>query len=179
MLQTILLNYQCYGSIDTSDLDYTGTNSEIRRENERKQLEEFERQLIEKEREMKEREKRNEEEKKKIEKERRKMEEEILKRCEEIRKEKERIEEEARKRKIEIDILDKKIDSWGGVAKEGGYSALSGALLAFGGIGLFSLCPPLAFSFFVGGYFIGGVGFSCMALGGLGALVNKIEKELK
>jgi hypothetical protein len=96
----------------------------------------------------------------------------------ELKKKEEALYEEARKKKINIDKLDKIIDKCGNVAEAGGTGVAGGVLVTLGGAALTTICPiagPMVMSFGLG--LIGGGGISVAGAGVL-ALGAKIKKEI-
>ena len=208
ILKKLLLDDQIYKNkpIDTSNLDISGENAKKREENEKheidllkKKIEEInlqkkaeeqkkkkleeeikmnkknEQERIKKEKELHELLRKQEIEKKRNEEMRKKMEKDRL----ELQKKEEALYEEARKKKINIDKLDKIMDGCGSAAKVYGIGAVGGILLAIGGAALTIICPvvgPIVTSFGIGMASGGGVG---VASSGVVAAGAKIKKELE
>lgn len=193
-----------YKPINTSNLDISGENTKKREENEKyeielikkkyeelklqkeaeekkkKKLEEEikknkknEKERLRKEKELQELLKKQEEEKKRNEERRKQIEKERL----ELRKKEEALYEEARKKKVNIDKLDKIIDACGETAKIGGLEIAGGILIALGGAGLTLICPvagPIVMSMGLG--IVGGGGLGVVGVGAFAAGA-KIKKE--
>ena len=199
MMEQMKLDVELYGSIDTKNFDFTGEDCKLRREQEKKLIEEFKKKLEEeklkqeKEEEEKKRLQNEIEQLKENDKERKKKEEDlkiiIERQKEEIQKneskskemiqKKKELEEKAKKKGIEISRLDDNIKYYLKSAKilgEGGIVASSSTLVPFL---LFNVTPGSIFEAVIGYGFLGGLG--TLALSGIPLAIAAgywIKKEL-